>query len=131
MQAQTVETPAPTMRMASVPDGKGGFIHKLVPANDTAPVHKGKKKKHTPDPIKANPEAAAQQLGQFIERIERLEEEKQSIADDIKDVYLEAKANGYDAKAMRAIVALRKQERHTRLENEALLETYKTALRLD
>ncbi len=131
MQAQTVNTPAPAMRMASVPDGKGGFVHQLVPATAAAPVRKGKKKKHTPDPIKANPEAAAQQLGQFIERIERLEEEKQGISDDIKDVYLEAKATGFDAKGMKSIIALRKMERNTRMENEAILETYKSALGIE
>ena len=73
---------------------------------------------------------AAEQLRLFIERIERLEEEKKGISDDIKDVYLEAKSNGYDTKTMRAIVRLRKMEKHARDEAEALLETYKTALGL-
>ena len=71
---------------------------------------------------------AADQLRLFIERIERLEEEKKGISDDIKDVYLEAKSQGYDAKTMRAIVRLRKMEKHARDEAEALLETYKAAL---
>ncbi|GLT01080.1 hypothetical protein GCM10007897_24710 [Sphingobium jiangsuense] len=74
---------------------------------------------------------AAEQLRLFIERIERLEEEKKGIADDIKDVYLEAKANGYDVKTMRAIVRLRKLESHVRQEAEALLETYKNALGIE
>lgn len=74
---------------------------------------------------------AADQLRLFIERIERLEEEKSGIADDIKDVYLEAKSTGYDAKTMRQIVRLRKLEKHVRLEAEALLETYKAALGLE
>jgi len=74
---------------------------------------------------------AADQLRLFIERIERLEEEKKGIGDDIKDVYLEAKANGYDAKTMRAIVRLRKMERNARMEAEALLETYKNALGIE
>ena len=69
-----------------------------------------------------------QQLRLFIERIERLEEEKKGIGDDIKDVYLEAKSQGYDAKTMRTIVRLRKMEKHARDEAEALLETYKAAL---
>ncbi|MGD9810433.1 MAG: DUF2312 domain-containing protein [Sphingobium sp.] len=73
---------------------------------------------------------AADQLRLFIERIERLEEEKKGIADDIKDVYAEAKATGYDVKTMRAIVRLRKLENHVRQEAEALLETYKAALGL-
>lgn len=73
---------------------------------------------------------AAEQLRLFIERIERLEEEKKGISDDIKDVYLEAKSQGYDSKTMRAIVRLRKLEKHVRDEAEALLETYKAALGL-
>ena len=71
---------------------------------------------------------AADQLRLFIERIERLEEEKKSFADDIRDVYAEAKANGYDTKTMRAIVKLRKMEKHSRDEADALLETYRAAL---
>jgi len=74
---------------------------------------------------------AAEQLRLFIERIERLEEEKKGIADDIKDVYLEAKANGYDVKTMRSIIRLRKMERNARMEAEALLETYKSALGIE
>jgi uncharacterized protein (UPF0335 family) len=73
---------------------------------------------------------AADQLRLFIERIERLEEEKKAMADDIRDVYAEAKANGYDTKTMRAIVRLRKMETHVRQEADALLETYRTALGL-
>lgn len=75
--------------------------------------------------------AAANQLRLFIERIERLEEEKKGIADDIKDVYLEAKANGYDTKAMRDIVKIRKMERHFRLEHESIVDTYKNALGIE
>lgn len=71
---------------------------------------------------------AADQLRLFIERIERLEEEKRGISDDIKDVYLEAKATGYDAKTMRAIVRLRKMEKNARDEAAALLQTYCDAL---
>lgn len=74
---------------------------------------------------------AADQLRLFIERIERLEEEKKGISDDIKDVYLEAKSTGYDVKTMRSIVRLRKLEKHVRQEAEALLETYKNALGLE
>ncbi len=73
---------------------------------------------------------AADELRLLIERIERLEEEKKAIADDVKDVYGEAKARGYDAKTMRAIVRLRKMEKHVREEAEALLDTYKAALGL-
>jgi uncharacterized protein (UPF0335 family) len=71
---------------------------------------------------------AADQLRLLIERIERLEEEKKGINDDIKDVYGESKATGYDVKTMRKIVRLRKLERHAREESAALLQTYAAAL---
>ncbi|UZK65762.1 DUF2312 domain-containing protein [Sphingomonas sp. M1-B02] len=73
---------------------------------------------------------SAEQLRLFIERIERLEEEKKGIADDVKDVYSEAKSTGFDTKTMRAIVRLRKMEKHHRDEADALLETYRNALGL-
>lgn len=75
--------------------------------------------------------AGDQRLRLLVERIERLTEEAKGIADDIKDVYGEAKATGYDAKIMRRIVALRKMHPDARREEEALLETYKCALGLD
>jgi len=71
---------------------------------------------------------SAEQLRLLIERIERLEEEKKGIADDIKDVYGEAKSTGFDVKTMRTIVRLRKMEKHHRDEAEMLLDTYKQAL---
>lgn len=71
---------------------------------------------------------AADQLRLFIERVERLEEEKAGITSDIKDVYLEAKSQGYDTKTMKAIVRLRKMEKNARDEADALLETYRSAL---
>lgn len=73
---------------------------------------------------------AADQLRLFIERIERLEEEKKGTSDDIKDVYAEAKSNGYDTKTMRSVIRLRRLEAHTRQEMDALLETYRSALGL-
>lgn len=75
--------------------------------------------------------AGEQHLRLLIERIERLEEEKKGIGDDIKDVYKEAKATGYDAKIMRQIVRLRKMKPDDRREMEALVDTYKSALGLD
>jgi uncharacterized protein (UPF0335 family) len=71
---------------------------------------------------------AKDHLKAFVERVERLEEEKKTIADDIRDVYAEAKANGFDIKALRAIVRLRKQDVDERREHEAILETYMHAL---
>lgn len=73
---------------------------------------------------------AADQLRLFIERIERLEEEKKGFADDIKDVYAEMKSTGYDTKTVRKIVRLRKMEKHHRDEADALLETYRAALNI-
>lgn len=71
---------------------------------------------------------SAEQLRLLIERIERLEEEKKGISDDIKDVYAEAKSTGFDAKTIRTIVRLRKMEKHQLDEQDALLETYRNAL---
>jgi uncharacterized protein (UPF0335 family) len=68
------------------------------------------------------------QLKAFIERVERLEEEKKTIADDIRDVYAEAKGSGFDVKALRTIVRLRKQDADERREHETILETYMHAL---
>ena len=75
-------------------------------------------------------ETADDRLRLLIERIERLEEEKKGIGDDIKDVYLEAKAVGYDVKIMRQIVRIRKMKPDDRREMEMLLDTYKAALGL-
>jgi len=68
------------------------------------------------------------QLKAIIERIERLEEEKKTISDDIKDVYGEAKGNGFDVKALRTIIRMRKQDADERQEQETILETYMQAL---
>jgi uncharacterized protein (UPF0335 family) len=76
-------------------------------------------------------ESADDRLRLLIERIERLEEEKKGISDDIKDVYNEAKATGYDAKVMRIIVRLRKMKPDDRREQECVVETYKNALGID
>ena len=71
---------------------------------------------------------ARDQLRAFIERIERLEEEKKTIADDIKDVYAEAKGTGFDTKILKKVIALRKKDDQERMEEEAILETYLAAL---
>ena len=71
---------------------------------------------------------AKDQLKAIIERIERLEEEKKTISDDIRDVYAEAKGNGYELKALRTIVRMRKQDADERREHETILETYMQAL---
>ena len=71
---------------------------------------------------------AKDQLKSIIERIERLEEEKKAISDDIRDVYAESKGNGYDVKALRTIVRMRKQDTDERREEQAVLEMYMNAL---
>lgn len=71
---------------------------------------------------------AKEQLRAIVERIERLEEEKKTISDDIRDVYTEAKGNGFDVKALRTIIRLRKQDAHERQEAEMILENYMQAL---
>jgi len=74
---------------------------------------------------------AAGQLKAFIERIERLEEDKQAIADDIKDVFAEMKGSGFDTKAVRTIIRLRKKDAAERQEEEAILDLYKAALGME
>lgn len=76
----------------------------------------------------ATHQVAKDQLRSIIERIERLEEEKKGISDDIRDIYAESKGNGYDVKALRTIVRLRKQDPNERAEAEAILENYMHAL---
>ena len=73
-------------------------------------------------------DVAQDQLRSFVERIERLEEEKKTISDDIKDVYAEAKGNGFDTKVLRRVVSLRKQDQNERQEQEAILDLYLQAL---
>jgi len=70
-------------------------------------------------------------LRAFIERIEKLEEEKRAIADDIKDVYAEAKGTGFDVKVMRKIVSIRRQDKSKRQEEEEILDLYLTALGME
>ncbi|WP_051221155.1 DUF2312 domain-containing protein [Erythrobacter cryptus] len=82
----------------------------------------------SPAPGSTSAAATDDRLRLLIERIERLEEEKKGIADDIRDVYMEAKAAGYDPKIMRQIVRLRKMKPADRSEQDMLLETYKAAL---
>ena len=76
-----------------------------------------------------NSESVAQdQLRAFVERIERMEEEKQAIADDIKEIYAEAKGNGFDTKVLRQVVRIRKLDHSERMEQEAILDLYLAAL---
>jgi uncharacterized protein (UPF0335 family) len=82
--------------------------------------------KSNPQP---SPDSVAQdQIRAIIERVERMEEEKRAISDDIKEIYAEAKGNGFDTKVLRQIVRIRKQDASERAEQEALLELYMSAL---
>ena len=74
------------------------------------------------DPIQGN------QLKSIVERIERLEEEKKTISDDVKEVYAEAKGNGYDVKILRKVIAIRKRDANERAEEEAILDLYLQAV---
>lgn len=80
------------------------------------------------DTTETSQTVAAGQLRAFIERIERLEEEKKTISDDVKDCYAEAKGSGFDTKAMRTIIRLRKKDQAEREEEESILDLYKAAL---
>lgn len=75
-----------------------------------------------------NSSVAADQLRLLIERIERLEEEKKGISDDIRDVFAEAKGTGFDTRAMREVIKIRKRDPHDRAEFESIVEVYKNAL---
>ena len=81
-----------------------------------------------PGDVSSSEGVAADELKAFIERIERLEEEKAGIASDIKDVFAEMKARGFDSKAVRAILRIRKKDHSERQEEEAILELYLQAL---
>lgn len=87
-----------------------------------------KKKNYTADGTDGTNNAAAADLRSYLERVERLEEEKQVIADDIKEVFGEAKGRGYDVKAMKTILKIRKQDADERREQQSILETYLAAL---
>lgn len=71
---------------------------------------------------------AKDQLRAFVERIERLEEEKKTIADDVKDIYAEAKGTGFDVKMLKKVIALRKMDSDERAEQDAILDSYLLAL---
>src|SRR5262249_20275321 len=108
---------APARKPPGGPSGRFPFPREECPMATAAAVQE-----------QPAPRVAKDHLRAFVERIERLEEEKKAIADDVRDVYAEAKANGFDTKALRTIVRLRKQDVDERREQEAILETYMHAL---
>jgi uncharacterized protein (UPF0335 family) len=83
---------------------------------------------HSNTGIDPAPRLAKDQIRSIIERVERLNEEKKTISDDIADVFTEAKGNGFDVRALREIVRLRKMDAHERSERETILETYMQAM---
>ena len=85
-------------------------------------------RKNSTDGNPAEDSVAADQLRAFLERIERMEEEKTAIAEDIREIYAEAKGNGYDTRALRTIIRLRKMDPAQRAEQEAVLDLYKQSL---
>jgi uncharacterized protein (UPF0335 family) len=88
----------------------------------------GSKTKPKPEPVDATSGHAAGQLKSYVERIERLSEEKKALSDDISDVFTELKGQGFDVKAVRQILRIRKQNHSERMELEAILELYMSAL---
>jgi len=84
--------------------------------------------KESKESTMAEDSVAQDQLRAFIERIERMEEEKAAIAADIREIYAEAKGNGFDTKVLRQVVKIRKQDHNERMEQEAILDLYLSAL---
>lgn len=93
-----------------------------------APKKKGKKKAKTLDPIHANPDQASQMLKQALEDVERYDLEIQEIQDTRRERLEELKSNGFDLKAFNELRKIRKMETHLRIEHEAILDTYKSAI---
>ena len=79
-------------------------------------------------PVAGHNSFSKDQLRSIVERVEKLEEDRKAIGDDIRDIYAESKSNGYDCKALRAIVRMRRQDPNDRAEQDALMETYLHAL---
>ena len=105
-----------------------GGMTRHVPCAAPPPAKKGKKKAHVPDPIKTNGDSGAEELRLLIERAERIEQEIKGLQDDLKDVFAEGTARGYDKKAIKRVIATRKKRREDHLEEEAIFETYAHSL---
>lgn len=106
-----------------------GGMTRHIPCAAPPPASIGKKKpRHVPDPIKTNGETAAEELRLLIERAERIEEEIKGMQDDLKDVFAEASARGYDKKCVKRVMAVRKKRKEEFLEEEGIFETYMSSL---
>ena len=116
---------AMTMRVVRGADGTTRHVPALmVVATGKRPA----KARPVPDPITTNGDSAAEELRLLIERAERIAEEVKGAQDDLKDVFAEAKGRGYDARALKQIMAIRKKNKEQHQEEEAILETYQQAL---
>ena len=118
------------LTMRAVRDAAGNLRHIPAPIAAAPAAPRGRKKAIAPDPIRTNGESGAEQLRLFIERLERIAEEICEAQADFADVLAEANSTGFDPKGIRAILTLRKTEKHHRDEFEAILETYRGALGL-
>jgi uncharacterized protein (UPF0335 family) len=98
------------MTMRSVRD-PGGTVRHVPTFSPAKPAPRGKKARHVPDPIKTKGDEAAEELRQIVERAERVQEEVKAAQDDLADVFAEAKGRGYDPKAVRRIMAIRRKKR--------------------
>lgn len=118
---------APAMRAVRGTDGETRHViapYLVAPAKPA----RGRKARRVPDPIKTNGESAAEQLRLLVERAERIVEEIKGAQDDLKDVLGEAKGRGYDPKAIRAIMVLRRKDRSVVEEEETILDLYRQHL---
>jgi uncharacterized protein (UPF0335 family) len=146
-EVATVETIRAAIALqAAIPEDadRDAIVEALAGASDDIAAkalksaHKKQRESQGKPPMKADPEfdqaadssyrATAGELRQFVERIERLEAEKKDIAEQIREVYAESKSRGYDQKALRAVIGLRKRDKDEIAEHEAVLEMYKEAL---
>lgn len=114
--------------MADVDDDVLDLDADEAPASDRKVSKKDNARKKSIDADDLGSIETNDQLRSIVERIERLEEEKKTVADDIKEVYAEAKGNGFDTKVLRKVIAIRKRDAAERAEEEAILDLYLTAL---
>jgi uncharacterized protein (UPF0335 family) len=115
-----------TMRITRGPGGE--VRHVPAPFSPPAPGKRARKARPAPDPIRTNGDSAAEELRLLLERLERLHEEKQGIADDIRDVEAEAKFRGYDTAQLNAVRKIRLKKREEYQEASAILELYMQTL---
>lgn len=114
-----------TMRLARAGDG---LVRHVPTALTAAPAKRTRKPRPAPDPIRTNGDTAAEELRLLVERAETITEEIKGAQDDLADVIAEARGRGYDPKAIRKILEIRRKAKEQHLEEQAILETYCVAL---